>query len=112
MSSNRAQGMSINIVIIIALAVMALVLVAFFALRGFGTSSEAITSTIDVTSGEAEGDAAGIGGIGGVLKGTVGKIKGDTYICTGAATCPSGSWDENTCNSKCTPAPCACTEIT
>jgi hypothetical protein len=106
--------MSINIVIIIALAVMALVLVSFFALRGFGTSSEAITSTIDVTSEQVTGDDSGAGGIGDTLKDTVGKLKGDSYRCIGTGGCTSGSWAELTvCNSACKPdKTCSCTEIT
>ena len=58
MISRRGQGISINTVIIIALAVMALVLVAFFFIGGFGAGGSAVTST-------TEEAAAGLGALFG-----------------------------------------------
>ena len=78
MISRRGQGISINTVIIIALAVMTLVLVAFFLFGGFSKSAEQIVSTADSAAEQAQGDeATGEGGLGSELDKTIEKIKGE-----------------------------------
>ena len=92
---------------------MALVLISFFVIGGFGTGSSAVTSTTETVAEEATGTDAD-GGIGGALSDALAKIRSGTsskeidaqYVCCQPNTdssgdnwksgteCPSG-WENN-----------------